>query len=382
MFKTTESTNHDFDYMNIETPANDQHLEYNFMWMKWLFYFAAGSCNMDKTKRNPLCSCFNIFFISLGILYHLVIISWWLLYGSYVATENKTLIWQIVSVSFEISSSIVRLISLFYLYKHFNQPYKTYVNGFYDISINEYKAIIKKWNIVLKITLIIFVFSDLLELHSHLSSNLSESNHILRITSIFAQCAGRVFVYWPLTFCVYLSCCIFIKYYLYMLKLLQIVSEGHQNVNIDFDSLFIKYKAITKAFKIDFHFYLRLSVVTYLFLCGVELWMDISFQNWTLWGIIASFISDLLPILLYLITAALITATFQSFDHLLWRYCEEATKQDTQCRSESIMLNYTIKYPFVVKIGNLWISKTNVAKFAIIFTLSKVIAYLFSLHRL
>ena len=370
----------DIGYINLSgstdiTDNDEAYLERSFMWMKVLLtYFPMWLPIIDKKERNKYLSITIICLSSIAVIYHATDVSWWI----FDASENnkESTVWDIVYLTFEVLVTITRFICLFYFYKHFKFPFKSYIMGFADITYAKYANTIRKCNIFILVIVSIVACSDLLQTYTYVKDDLAESDTFHIITSIIADICSRVFLYWPLNICVYLCCCIFIKYYLYMLHLMDMVKTGHQNGKIEFDLLLEKYKIMSDAFNYDFHLYLKITVEIYLFASVLGIWSDISSK--VTWATVTESIVNALNLMLYPVVASLITDTYERFDKLLWKYCMENTGDESHYKQ--LLLNYVMKYPFAVKVGNLRISRRNIVTFLIVFVATKLMAYLLELE--
>ena len=350
--------------------VNEEYLERKFIWMKYLiFYMPMWIPTINKIKRNKYLSIITISLISIVTIYHTIIICWLILDA--VLSDNETQNWQIVYIIFEILVATTRFTSTLYFYKHFNQPLKSYITGFGDILYNQYSNETRKWNLFILIMVSIVGLTDTAQVFNYTEVNLGVPDQTLSITSIVALILGRIFIYWPLNICIGYSCCIFVKYYLYLLKLTDIMKKQHKNGNLEFDVILEKYKAMTESFKIDYHLYLKVTVELYLLELMMGLWIAISWDGWIM---VISITMSSCNILLYPIVASLITNTFERFDALLWKYSMENTAEESHYKQ--LLLKYTVKYPFVIKVGSLRLSRKNVVKFVIVFAATKTIAYL------
>ena len=156
-----------------------------------------------------------------------------------------------------------------------------------------------------------------------------------------------------------------------MLQLIDIVEKGE----FEWNALLKKYRAMTEAFQYELHSYLRVSVELYLLTSVLGLWTDLfDITDIKLWILITANIGALFNFFGYPIFAALITDTFEKFDQLLWRYCMDHMEEE--CFEKNLCMNYVMRYPFVVTVGNLRISRKNLIKFVIIFSMTKLVAYL------
>ena len=205
--------------------------------------------------------------------------------------------------------------------------------------------------------------------------SIDEMSNDQLIGYIAALLCDRIFMYWPFHICLYFTCCLFVKYYVHILKLNDIMQKEQHNKELEWDILLEKYKALTESFSKEFHPYLKMTLELYIFLTALGVFINLfDYPTKHKWLSIWCYIGDVFDSLLYPIFAALITDAFQDFEKLLWKHCMDHIKEESYYKN--LLLNYTMRYPFVVKAGNLRISRNNVVKFLIVFAVTKIISYL------
>ena len=373
---TTNAIDADYSYQNIEMNISGtrNYLEQKFIWLeKLLMYFPMWVPiinNGSNSQRNKCLSFFIISISSMCTVYHGIVVCWWL---SDEIDSSGPNVYQLVFFIDEILHSLIRLMTIYYFMKHFNFPLASRI-AYFNVStyIND-SAIIQKCNRLFIGTLVIINAADLFIVYSYIQQDLLIDDSSLRIQSVITDVIGRVFVYWPMHLCVCLSCCIFIKYHSHMNELTDIITNTTEE-KIQFDPLFEKYRAVKIGFEHDYHRSLKMAVETYLALKLIDIWLlvyEISTSNLILFCM--DVIGNLLLCLMYLICASLVTDAFEKFDKLLWTHCENDKKHESNY--QNFFLNYTAKYPLVIKIGNFRISRKNSFKFIFVFASTKFIAY-------
>ena len=365
--------------MDIELISNERRdiniFVKEFKWIEtWLVYFPMWVNHINNYKQRRKCLSISVIsFTSIVVLYHFAFI-FKLIYDS--IGDDGINMYHIVYFAAEILLTITRFISMYYFYKYFKYPLtsKATMLHFETNIYTKHAQKIRKWNKSFITLSVILGVSDVIVVYNYYQQNLLLTGNDVIYTNI-ALILGRLFVYWPLNICIILSCAIFLKYYLYILELTEIVQKEKEQNCISFDVLYDKYREMKKGFNHGYHSYFRLSIQLYLFTFILDIWVTVYQKN--LWDYV-EVAGQILQVSLYLLTASLITDTFQKFDKLIWNYCEETVKikqQNQQIYDHNFVLNYILKYPFVIRMGNVRISKRNGIKFMIVFSVSKFIAY-------
>ena len=382
------TVNDDFEYKNFETVSNDSsqsrnYIERKFIWIQWLLMYLPMwiPVNNDKhtTHRNKYLSVFVLLSASIISLHHLIFFCWWIVHvdGS---DSNGLSLYQITNILYQIGITLIRGLSMYYFVASFKYPFKTYIDHFertiYSDVYNDHAVVIHKWNKLITITALVFFVANSFNVFLHVRNFAFIEDDTLRISSLIAVIFGRIFVYWPIYICGYLSCCIFVKYYVYMMELLDIVSTTTMNQVIQFDVLFEKYKAVRNRFKRDYHPYLKTTVEIYLILQLFDIWssyniLKISADEWIVGY--ALIVADVFYYVTYGICASLVTDSFEKFEKLVWTYCENNRNQGSI--DQNFLLNYIIRHPLVVKVGNFKISRKNSIKFIAAYATTKFISY-------
>lgn len=377
------------DYKSIDNENDESKTDlskYPFAWLdilvlycpmwstKYISRRSNDSSQLQQHDRNQWLSGIMISLTIICVLYHIVVSC--VLHVHYMHDyEAYDTIYVTLYLTIQIGTTIARLILVWYFKKDFNYPWIICVDGFEVDVQSKYWRTISKYNKFIGVLTISSLFSDGLVLYHFVFQN-----HLLQSPTPFHKAftvsviLGRMFKWWPLIISLSVACVVFLKYYLYLLELSNIVEKG----NFKFDELLNKYEILMNAFKCDYNKCLKVSVELYLAGFIIDIWIGIyEVFNLSVYFVLVGIFTNTFGYLLFVISASLITEGFEQFEKKLWNHCKDNIKQQDQntFKYQTFLLNYIDKHPLVMKFGSFKITKVNGIKFVLIFVVSKFFAY-------
>ena len=156
--------------------------------------------------------------------------------------------------------------------------------------------------------------------------------------------------------------------------------QPQKDTELDFCDFFNQYENIRKYFKINYHQSLRWSLQSYLFVLVLYLWKNTYYLIYeSEWTYLMLFGANIMNVGIFVVTATLMTETFETFKTKLYDHGLKFIGQDTNCTDRldyQYLLSHILNKPIVVTAGKFAVTKQNVLKFMVGFASAKFMAYI------
>ena len=164
------------------------------------------------------------------------------------------------------------------------------------------------------------------------------------------------------------------------IKLIKLTDE----FNIDeqeliFVDLYNEYEDIRKEFKINYHYTFKWSINFQLAILVLYLWKNVYYTihegEWVC-GIFLT--ADITQLILFLVTASLMTESFYKLKLALFEYGSQLMDKDNSKNRQDYqyLLSHLQEKPMEIKVGSFTVTKGNAIAFAVGFVVAKFFAYI------
>ena len=281
---------------------------------------------------------------------------------------------------------IGRFFAMWHFAQYFDYPWLKSINSSIHFTLLDESEIYKmvKYNIYrISFYLFITIIMDCGHCTMNVSLNLHENKD--DIYNIIANIVKRIFLMYPQFVTIAVCSMIFIKYKLYLLameakiKTMQTDNNNQIECGNFFKSILTDYVAIKNEFNNEYGKYLRYFILLNLGSLSCDIWINafdiLQLSDWfniNSWNVYLSMGTDIAIFFEFMIAASSVTESFTLFERALYHqhWLNKSTGNDYLK-----LQNYIRKYPLVVSVSGMRVTKKNGIKLLCVFILTKLISY-------
>ena len=398
--------------LKTSVSINSSSITYNELFLKYtkwshffILYWGMWTTQLPPShnKRSSILNTFAIFFTSILYIYFVAFnLHYYIITANIIPT-----MFVIMSVMMQISTTIMKIISMYYFVFKFNYPWYDkhlfHLNSFQNVSKEYMEKRLKSTSIRLKV---IFIFSIFTSCYWAYYSCIGKVNYGF----LDYNNTNPLFVYkWytrgilsiailytialPSFFTIYVISIVFLKYELY-LHGLNVMVEGSEYQKIRFDEVIVEYGKVYKSLHDGNYMLWQIFFATMFVGTFALIWYFIAsmveyfdYMKFIFRFYLVSMVCMLLWLGEFIYSGSFVTQEFDKFKRLLidvhgdkskiWTSFNDFDMNEriSNIHSYHCFVRYIGQYPLNVTVFGWKVSNANLVRFVLFFVIAKGISY-------
>eukprot|EP01083_Nonionella_stella_P028232 77746_1 len=359
----------------IKTDSVANTLSQQFQWLSFIVLYTPMWCTHSPsgtTRWYAINMLMTFITISVVLTFTSLVLFAMFEHYSVIADDPSWTVPASYDIAWIILLSSIRLLCIYYFYKHFNFPWNVreppfLVNDNQSINIKRVSSVIKCTSTRIKVFLVTVIVMDIIYIVNgrwYVYCNGDTSYKIIILTT-------RFLVFDPSFIAVAVSSVIFLKYKLYLMLLINRL--GNDN-NINFNDMLHHYDSLIHHFKNEcncaLHAFLQLFVIELIcdaWTCAEDL------DKETLIADIVDITRNVLLIIEISIGILSLSDAFESFNNIVSIYGKKHSMNNKE--DYNYFLYYCFRYPLRIKVFGVEMSRNGIVTSVVVFVIAKWISY-------